>query len=98
MIRLITLMIILTNCSTAVDTRSKCPRVMLYNYSNLPLNAVDMKYAENAPKICERRNKHFPCVAFMVKRGDINYYIKCSTRPRYDGTDPIIMNGRLPND
>jgi hypothetical protein len=97
MIRLITLMIILTNCTT-VDTENRCPRVPLYNYSGLPINEIDLKYAENAPKMCKRRNKHFPCVSFMVKRGEIDYYIKCSAKPRYDGTDPIIIKGRLPND
>jgi hypothetical protein len=94
MIRLITLMVILTNCSTTVDTRNKCPRVVLYNNSPLPLNKTDVDWAKRAPTLCKKRNNTLPCVSYMVKKGELNYHIQCTHMPRFDGIEPLIIKNR----
>ena len=96
MFKLITLMIVLTNCTTTVTSPNRCPRVAVYNYSNQVFNKIDMKYIENAHKLCVRKNKNMPCALWLVKRGEISYHIQCMVKPNYNGFDPIMMKDGLP--
>lgn len=96
MLKLLTMVIILSGCQTTMEERvKKCPRTVFYNQSKLFIEFEDMKFAEQASIGCKLRNPKMPCALWIDKRGEINYHIQCGLMPRYDSLDPIYINPKF---